>query len=202
MDPLSITASIIAVLQLTSEVIKYLDDVKDAPKDRARLVTEASNLYSLLMNLKYRLEEGHSNEPWYNAIKSLNTPNGPFDQYKDVLEELQRKTFITSRAGKVVHALIWKFNKAEVDGMLSRMERLKNLIQISLQMDHLLVLYQRSLSITMWLTYSANYLKLSIKTTKLLGRKFTQFSKAKIASSTMSSWSGYRQRTSPPSSTI
>ena len=60
MDPLSITASIMAVFQLTSEVIKYLDDVKDSPKEHARLVTEASNLYGLLMSLKYRLDGGRS----------------------------------------------------------------------------------------------------------------------------------------------
>jgi hypothetical protein len=77
MDPLSITASIIALLQLTSEVIKYLDHVKDAPKERGRLVIETSNLYGLLMNLKYRLDEGCSNEAWYNAVKSLAVPNGP-----------------------------------------------------------------------------------------------------------------------------
>ena len=34
-DPLSVTASIITILQLTSGVIEYLNDVKDAPKDRA-----------------------------------------------------------------------------------------------------------------------------------------------------------------------
>jgi hypothetical protein len=139
MDPLSITASIIALVQLTSTVIKYLDDVKDAPKDRAKLVIEASSLYSLLMHLKYRLEEGRSNESWYNSIRLLAVSNGPFDQYKDVLENLQRKAVITSGAGKVLHALAWKFNKTEVNDMFLRMERLKTLIQISLEMDHLLV---------------------------------------------------------------
>jgi hypothetical protein len=147
MDPLSITASVIAVLQLTSEVIKYLDDAMNAPKERARLVTEASNLYGLLMNLKYRLDEGRSNEPWYNATKSLAVPGGPFDQYMAVLDELRSKIVISSGAGKVAHALAWKFNKADVDRMLSRMERLKVLIQISLEMDHLLVIYQTSIYI-------------------------------------------------------
>lgn len=55
--PLSITASIFAALQLTSKVIEYLDNVQDAPKDCARLVTKASTLYSLLVNLKYGLVE-------------------------------------------------------------------------------------------------------------------------------------------------
>ena len=137
MDPLSITASIIAVLQLTSKVIQYLDDAKDAPKERARLVTEASNLYGLLMNLKYRLDEGCSNEPWYNAVKSLAVLGGPLDQYRAVLDELRRKVVVSSGVGKITHALVWKFNKVEVDRMLSRMERLKVLVQISLEMDHL-----------------------------------------------------------------
>jgi hypothetical protein len=153
MDPLSITASIIAVLKLTSEVITYLDDVKDAPKERAGLVIEASNLYGLLMSLKYRLDEGHSNEPWYNAVKTLAVPGGPLDQYKDVLKELQEKAVISSGARKIAYALAWKFNKTEVDRMLTRMERLKNLIQIALEMDHLLVFITGFINI--WLTHSS-----------------------------------------------
>jgi hypothetical protein len=58
-----------------------------------------------------------------------------------VLDELRRKLVIPSVAGKIVHALAWKFNKTEVHRMLSRIERLKVLIQISLEMDHLSVLY-------------------------------------------------------------
>jgi hypothetical protein len=76
MDPLSITATI---LQLTSRVIEYLNDVKDAPKDRAQCAIEASNLYSLLTTLRYRLEEGNSNEPWYAKVQKLCTKDGPLD---------------------------------------------------------------------------------------------------------------------------
>ena len=82
------TASIIAILQLTSKVIEYLGDVQDALKDRARLAVEALNLYSLLITLRYRLEEGRSNEAWYTAVRSLGVQNGPLDQYKDTLEQL------------------------------------------------------------------------------------------------------------------
>jgi hypothetical protein len=58
MDPLSVTASIIAVLQLSAKVLAYLNDVKDASKDRAQCEIETLNLYSLLLNLRCRLEEG------------------------------------------------------------------------------------------------------------------------------------------------
>ena len=58
MNPLSVTASIIAILQLLAKVLEYLNHVKDALKDRAQCKIETSNLYSLLVNLKYRVEEG------------------------------------------------------------------------------------------------------------------------------------------------
>jgi hypothetical protein len=136
MDPLSITASIVAVLQLTHAVIGYLIDVKDAPRDRAQCALEASNLYNLLVTLRLRLEES-SDELWYAEVRALDVENGPLDQYKRALEQLQKK--ITSGSGikKIGNTLWWKFSKEEVTSILSRMERLKELVQIALEMDHL-----------------------------------------------------------------
>src|SRR5579862_8185400 len=114
MDPLSITASIFAILQLTSKVIEYLDDVKDAPEDRAQCAIEASNLYNLLTTLRYRLEEGASNKPWNAAVRALNVKNGPLDQYKLLLEGLQAKILREGGINKVSHFLLWKFVKEEV----------------------------------------------------------------------------------------
>lgn len=139
MDPLSATASIIAIIQLSSTVLGYLNDVKNASKDCVKCAVEAANLYSLLMNLRSRLEEGNSHEPWYNAVRSLGGENGPLDQYKQVLELLQTKLTGGDGLKKIGHALMWKFSKEEVKSMLERMERLKTLVQIALEMDHLLV---------------------------------------------------------------
>ena len=58
MEPLSATASIIAILQLSAKVLGYLNDVKDASKDRAKCAIETANLNSLLTTLRSRLEEG------------------------------------------------------------------------------------------------------------------------------------------------
>ena len=82
MDPLSVTASIIAVLQLSTEVLRYLNDVKDASKDRAQCAIEASNLYNLLVKLRFRLEEGDAGQPWYTTVRTLTVENGPLDQYR------------------------------------------------------------------------------------------------------------------------
>ncbi|KAF1935174.1 hypothetical protein EJ02DRAFT_416166, partial [Clathrospora elynae] len=136
MDPLSIAASIIAVLQLSAKVLAYLNDVKDASKERAKCAVEASNLHSLLLNLRFRLEEGIANTPWYTAIRALAVDNGPLDQFKQALETLQTRMTDGGRLKKASEALMWKFKKEEIAGILDRIERLKSLVEIALQMDH------------------------------------------------------------------
>lgn len=138
MDPLSITAGIIAIIQLSNEVLGYLNDVKNASKDRIRCAVEASNTYSLLVSLRFRLE-GSSNESWYNAVRALGVENGPLDQFKQALEQLRTRMTGGSTLKKVGDALIWKFSKEEVTSILGRIERLKTLVQVALEMDHLLV---------------------------------------------------------------
>lgn len=111
MDPLSITASIIAVLQLTAKVLAYLNDVKDAPKDRVQCAIETSNVYNLLLNLRFRLEESTSTqqssvEPWYTAIRALAVEQGPLDQFKAALEALQNRLTNGGRLKKAGGALM------------------------------------------------------------------------------------------------
>ena len=137
MDPLSVTTSVIAVLQRTGEVIGYLNDVKDAPNECQQCAIEASNLQNLLINLRYRLEQGHTGDPWFTAVRSLNVENGHLDQYKQALEQLQSRVDVGNGAQKIKRRLVWKFSKAEVAGILARMERLKTLVSIALEMDHL-----------------------------------------------------------------
>jgi hypothetical protein len=79
MDPLSFTASVIAILKLTSDVTKYLHDVKDALKECRQYTIEASNLYHLLTNLRYRLEDATKGDSWYIALRALNVENRPLD---------------------------------------------------------------------------------------------------------------------------
>jgi hypothetical protein len=137
MDPLSVTASIIAILQLSGKVLMYLNDVKDASKDRARCAIEVSNLHSLLFNLRFHLEEGVLGQSWYTAVRALAIENGPLDQFKGALEMLQAKMTDKGRLGKVGKALAWNFKKEEITDILDRMERLKSLVEIALHTDHL-----------------------------------------------------------------
>jgi hypothetical protein len=139
MDPLSATASIVAILQLSNKVVGYLHDVKDASKDRAKCAIEAANLNSLLTTLRFRLEEGGSNKSWHTAVRALGVENGPLDQFKQALEQLQSNMTGGGSLKKTKDALVWKFKKEEVTSILGRMERLKTQVQFALQIDQLLV---------------------------------------------------------------
>ena len=63
MDPLSLTASIVALLQLMGTAISYVNDVKGATKDRAKVAIEAATTYGLFTLLMYRVEEANSADP-------------------------------------------------------------------------------------------------------------------------------------------
>lgn len=137
MDGLSAAASIIAVLQLTGVVIGYLNDVKDAPKECQQCTIEASNIQILLIQLRYRLEQGQTGNPWFTAVQALNIENGPLHQYRQALEQLQSKVLVQDGVQTVKRRLLWKFRKEEAAGILARIERLKSLVNIALEMDHL-----------------------------------------------------------------
>ena len=139
MDGLSVAASIIAVVQITGSVITYLSDVKDAPKECGKCLIEVFNSNTLLLKLKDRLSESSSTEPWYTEVQALAVKDGPLDQYKLALQHLLAKVKPANRVQKLANTLMWTFVKAEVASILERTERLKSLVSIALEMDHLSV---------------------------------------------------------------
>ncbi|KAK5202654.1 hypothetical protein LTR41_011600 [Exophiala xenobiotica] len=135
MDPLSMTASIIAVLQLTSTLASYINETRHATAEQKKVAVEAGNIYGLLTNLRFQVEEARSNDPWFNQVKLLGVPNGPLDQFKSVLESMVSQLSTSGKRNQVKSALLWKFTKKEVEYALARMERLKTLISCALTND-------------------------------------------------------------------
>ena len=139
MDPLSISASIIALLQLTSTVIEYLNEVRNASKEQHEIAIEASNLYGLLVRLRYRVDAAHNTEDgWFGQIKALGAPTGPLNQLKESLEKLVIQPDILrpeKKRDRIVSALQWHWNKGDADEILQRIERLKSLIALALTND-------------------------------------------------------------------
>lgn len=131
MDPLSITASIAAILQLASSVVSYLTSVKDASDDRRRLIAELGSITGLL----YLLRDSANNS--ITALRSLSTPDGPLKQLTDSLNELASKLRPASMGpSKAGRSLLWPFHKSEINSILARIERFKTLLCLALQNDN------------------------------------------------------------------
>ena len=131
------TASIIAILELTTRLTGYINDVRHATREQAKVAVEASNLYGLLTSLRFRVEEVQSKDPWFNQVKLLGRENGPLDQFKEVLDKMVLQISSSRKRDQVKSVLTWKFTKLEVEDALKRMERLKSLIQCALTADML-----------------------------------------------------------------
>jgi len=137
MDGLSVAASIIAVVQIAGSVITYLSDVKDASKECEECQIEASNSNTLLLRLKRLVSESSPTELWFTQVQELARKDGPLDQYKLALEGLLAKVEPKSKLRNALNVLMWKFVKDDIARVLTRMERVKTLVIIALEMDHL-----------------------------------------------------------------
>ena len=138
MDPVSATglvASIIQLIATTSRVIKYVDEVKDPPKERASLAVETANLVPLLMTLKHRVESSSSTDPWFFSVRSLGMPGGPLTELQVLMEQLEGKLDLRKR--RWGGYLLWPSDQKECIALLAKIERVKSLIALAMQNDHL-----------------------------------------------------------------
>ncbi|KAI9857983.1 MAG: hypothetical protein M1813_007953 [Trichoglossum hirsutum] len=133
MDPLSISASIAALLQVSTGAIRFLRDVKDAPDDVRRLMVEVSSTRGLLMTLLDLVESG---EAGLDTVYSLSAPNGPLKQCRSTLDSLTEVFTPAMGLGKARKALAWPFQKGEVREVLCAIERQKTLFSLALHNDH------------------------------------------------------------------
>jgi hypothetical protein len=140
MDPVTavgLVASIVQLIDSTTKVVKYLNDVRDAPKDRARLAQEAASLLALLTSLRYRVEESNPTDSWFSGVRSLGGPGGLLEQFREAMEKLATRLRPDSGIKKVGKALFWTLEKDEINAILFKIERIKTLVGLALQNDQL-----------------------------------------------------------------
>ncbi|MCJ1385894.1 hypothetical protein MMC17_009018 [Xylographa soralifera] len=137
-DPLSLSASIVAVLQLALTVAHYLHDVKGASDERQRLLNEVSSVSGTLYILKdfgERALQERLDEDWNAIVRSLQVPNGPLDQFKSALEKLALKFEPVGGLKRLAKTITWPFEKKEILSILEVIERQKSLFSLALQKD-------------------------------------------------------------------
>ena len=137
MDPLSVTASLAAILQLSTSVTQYLKQVKGGSRERIKLREEIRNVAFMLQILNDRAEDIEESGEVLTSIKTLALQNGPLDHLKDALELLARKLAPQGRLRQLTQPILWPLSKGEVDAVLNIIERQKMFLSLAMENDTL-----------------------------------------------------------------
>src|SRR5215469_663263 len=136
-DPLSVTASLTAVLQVARCVVKYLSDVRDASTVCNRMLVEISSIADFLSTIKSLVDEAESGEVWLATVASLNAPNGPLAQFESALARVRTRLEPVVGLRRAARAIVWPFNKEEVTDILRTIERQKTFFILAMENDHM-----------------------------------------------------------------
>lgn len=136
MDPLSILASVTAIATATFQVVSFLGAMKEGGNDRLKLTTEVNSLWMVLKLLEGQLEPINSHEEaWLEGVRSLQVPNGVFDQIREAIQRLDAKLKPQTGHRKALQTLRWPLrDKKDVEETVSHIERLKS--SVSLVLNH------------------------------------------------------------------
>ena len=121
MEPITVVSLIATIIQLintTSKVVKYLNDMKNAPRERAELAREITNLLPLLTDLRYRMGDTNLTEPWFAGLHSLGGTSGPLEAFKDALGT-HWKTLLRNRNPNIASASLDKPFSGRLSGRKS-----------------------------------------------------------------------------------
>lgn len=155
MDPLSVTGSAIAILQLTWELLtatrKYYKSAKSAPSEVAALIDELTTFRTILEQLKTTSQNAEA------AKAQQSTANGATNSSQNDIELPMLKTMLENRAPlsicyeemlafkvkltqdqpRIVRSLKWPFQKDEIQSVVNRLRSLRSLLDTAISSDQL-----------------------------------------------------------------
>ncbi|KAL8910111.1 MAG: hypothetical protein Q9171_004572 [Xanthocarpia ochracea] len=135
MEPVSLAASIVQLVNVTAKAIKYLNSVNHASEERTRLLAEASSLLPLLLSLQTQVDLAKGPEPWFQNLRALNVDNGPLDQLQNALEHLAKKLKPKKGVKDITRAFIWTLEKDFSLEVFQTIQRVKSSISLALEGD-------------------------------------------------------------------
>lgn len=123
MDPLSISASIVALCQLSSVVGRFALSLKNGRKEQARLQQELQSVKVVLEqieNARARSPDGFS-----KTLTKLAESNGPLDQLNALVDSLLQK--VSHQQQSVFAKFSWPLSRKEVSEARDLIQRLKTI---------------------------------------------------------------------------
>ena len=136
--------------------------MKEGGNDRLRLTTEFDPLWMVLKLLEGQLEPTNVHEEaWLEGLRSLEVPNGIFDQIREAVQRLDARLRPQTGHRKALQTLIWPLiDKRDVEEIVSQIERFES--SVFLVLNHASVamgakvndalVSQRVMAVIAWLT--------------------------------------------------
>ena len=145
MDPLSTTAGVIAVIQLTSRLFSLCRDyclaLKHARKDIQKLRDEIYSLEEVLI----RVQDLESESNKLPILQSLSKADGPLDRCRRDLSALVQRLDTNQGMRQFgLRGLKWPFSSKEVDSTIQSLHRHRSTFDIALTADNMYVRDQLS----------------------------------------------------------
>jgi hypothetical protein len=151
MDPLSVAASVIAVLQAANSVISVCYDFRAAIKDQPWAMTRITNSINELRAILGRLEQvaneselklDGTSSTRHSALETLCQDGGAIRCCYDDLRTLEQKIGSGSWAGKegskrraFIQSIGWQFKGKEAEDMLTRLDGYKTTLNLAITLD-------------------------------------------------------------------
>ncbi|KAF8512192.1 hypothetical protein JB92DRAFT_2676551, partial [Gautieria morchelliformis] len=137
----NLSASVIAVLQLTAATVNMLyvygNSVKHASKDRKRIIDQLLMLQQVLNGVREAVEDASDASVELPTLtKLLESPSG-LPRYRIELEKLKAKLETPSGRSDRLQALIWPLKEGDVKKTLEYLKNFQQLLSTTLNAGHL-----------------------------------------------------------------
>lgn len=139
-DPLSLVASLIALVQISGSIISlccdYRRGIQGAQKDVAQILRETQSLRNVIEQLIQLLDK-HGSEIYQLSLRKMSlNDDGPFSEFQHDLETLEvrlhRPVTTWRRLGD---QLLWPLRKSDVKQALESIHRIKGIVEFGLIAD-------------------------------------------------------------------
>jgi hypothetical protein len=129
MDPLGLTASLIAVIETSGQLIsycyKYQSGVRHAAQDAKKIGSEATGLLGTLQRLlSIAQDEEEHHTARLPALHALAQPDGLLTECQTELTSLMAKMKPKTGWDKIQSSLVWPLQKGDVKEALNRLHRI------------------------------------------------------------------------------
>lgn len=141
-EPLSLVASLIAIVQISGSVIsccyEYRKGVKNAPKDLLRMINEVAALRNIVERLITLVDdEEMADHEYLSTLADIVSADGPLELCQHDLENLKVKLEPPVNTWKALgRRLTWPLQEKDVTKTLASIYRTKNLLETALMVDN------------------------------------------------------------------